>query len=262
MGFSATWLQLREPADRLSRDAGLLLAAAEAAGPRPIVADLGCGTGATMRAMAPDLPSDAQWRLIDRDPDLLARIAPAGEVTRHDADLAELDRLPLAGATLVTASALLDLMPPDWVAELARHLAPRPFYAALTYDGTMEWQPPLAADTVVTLAFNAHQRGDKGLGPAMGPEAATRAIRIFEAAGYEVLVAPSPWHLGPREGDLQRALLEGIAAAAREAGCDAAGEWLAARVSAIPEARCRIGHVDLLALPRGPNKNGGEAWSR
>ncbi|HWL58637.1 MAG TPA: class I SAM-dependent methyltransferase [Paracoccus sp. (in: a-proteobacteria)] len=251
MGFPATWLHLREPADRLSRDAGLMRAAAEAAGPYPVVADLGCGTGATMRAMAPDMPPDAQWRLIDRDPDLLARIAPKAAVTRHEVDLADLNHLPLSGASLVTASALLDLMPADWAAELARQLGPCPFYAALTYDGTMEWQPPLAADADVTLAFNAHQRGDKGLGPAMGPDAPALTTRIFEAAGYDVQLAPSPWHLGPREADLQRALLEGIATAADEAGCEGTREWLAARISAIPEARCRIGHADLLARPRG-----------
>ena len=48
MAFSAEWLALREPADRAARDAGLLRRAAAAAGPAPVIMDLGCGSGATV----------------------------------------------------------------------------------------------------------------------------------------------------------------------------------------------------------------------
>jgi trans-aconitate methyltransferase len=75
MGFSAEWLALREPADHAARDAGLLMAAARAAGDSAVIVDLGCGTGSTRRAFGELLPH-ADWRMVDGDADLLVR---AGE---------------------------------------------------------------------------------------------------------------------------------------------------------------------------------------
>mgnify|MGYP000259130872 CR=1 FL=1 len=246
MSFSADWLALREPADRAARDPALLARAAAAAGAAPLVVDLGCGTGATARAMAGHLPG-ARWRLVDADADLLARAAAATGGDAHRLDLADLGALPLAGADLVTASALLDLMPAPWVEALADRLAALrlPFYAALSYDGVMEWSPPHPADAAVTRAFNRHQRTDKGLGPALGPDAAATMAAALCRRGMHVTLAPSPWRLGPAEAALQADLLDGIAAAAREAGCAEAAEWRAARGA----DACVIGHADLLALP-------------
>ncbi|MGA0616092.1 class I SAM-dependent methyltransferase [Paracoccus sp. KR1-242] len=251
MAFPATWLDLREPADRQARDGALLRKAATAAGPCPLIVDLGCGTGATMRAMSGLLPGGAHWRMVDSDPDLLARI-PAGDgITLHPGDLGDQARLPLDGATMVTASALLDLCPADWIADLAGELATRslPFYAALTFDGAMEWRPELPGDAVVTAAFNRHQQGDKGLGAASGPEAAAHAVELFDASGFVVHSAPSAWQLGPDQRELQVELLQGIATAAAEAGCEATETWLQSRIAAIAKGACRVGHTDMLALP-------------
>ena len=73
MGFAADWLALREPADRAARDEALARRAAAAAGPDPLIVDLGCGTGATWRALSPYLPKGARWRFVDKDPELLAK---------------------------------------------------------------------------------------------------------------------------------------------------------------------------------------------
>ena len=56
--------------------------------------------------------------------------------------------LPLDGVRLVTASALLDLASAAWVEALAERLAAAGvgLYAALSYDGRTEWEPPLAGD--------------------------------------------------------------------------------------------------------------------
>lgn len=256
MSFSAEWLALRAPADDAARDPALMAAAAAAArsaaaGAAPVVVDLGCGTGATARAMAAHLP-DAQWRLVDADAALLAEaVAAVPGAVAHRLDLGALDALPLAGAHLVTASALLDLMPADWVAALAARLAALrlPFHAALSYDGVMRWTPGHPADAAVTAAFNRHQRGDKGLGPALGPEAAAAAAAAFAREGHRISLAPSPWQLGPGAAALHAALLDGIAAAAAEAGCAEAPEWRAARRDS--PGRAVIGHADLLALPSG-----------
>lgn len=253
MGFSAEWLALREPADHAARNAGLLQAAAKAAGAAPVIVDLGCGTGSTRRAFGDLLPG-AVWRMVDGDADLLARAG--GEA--HCRDLNELDGLPFDGASLVTASALIDLVSAHWLDRLVARLAALqlPFYAALSYDGEMGWTPAFPADAGVTAAFNLHQRGDKGFGPALGPEAVSHAAKRLRAAGYYVTEAASPWVLGPEEAALQRALLPGIAQAAAKMGAGEAEVWCAARIAELPGGVCRIGHRDLLAVPAGGRGKG------
>ena len=256
MGFSADWLALREPADHAARDAALLSAAAQAAGPYPVIVDLGCGTGSTIRAFSGHLPDASTWRLVDNDPELLTHAARAAKdkVTTHRIDLRDLDSLPLDGASLVTASALLDLCSREWVAGLAERLAARklPFYAALNYDGIMQWSPSDGDDTAITQAFNHHQRGDKGFGPALGPDAASVIAEVFAAAGYHLHQANSPWHLDETHADLQRELVAGIAQAAAEAGAAQAIVWGDARKAGADTTLCQIGHRDLLALPDVP----------
>jgi hypothetical protein len=254
VSFDAAWLDLREPADRAARDPGLLAAATAWLGDG-LAVDLGAGAGATLRAFP---CGAARWRLVDRDSRLLAVAAhrhPAAE--RVEADLADLDALPLAGARLVTASALLDLCPADWLAALADRVASAGagFYAALSYDGAMAWTPARPDDAAVTAAFNRHQRRDKGLGPALGPAAAGAAAAAFAARGFTVRHAPSPWRLGPGDAPLRAELVAGIAAAAAEAGCVTAGAWGQARRAASGTGSCVVGHADVLALPPSAQSN-------
>ncbi len=260
MGFSADWLALREPADHAARDAGLLRQAAAAAGPAPVILDLGCGTGSTVRALSPHLPEGARWRLVDNDPELLERAASAAgaHAQTYRLDLADLEALPLEGVTLVTASALLDLMPEAWVRNLAARLGV-PFYAALSYDGRMSWRPADPRDEAITHAFNRHQRSDKGMGAALGPDAAPVAATIFADAGFDVLRAPSDWQLGTGSAPLQAELLAGIAAAAAEVGDSQAEAWGAARIKAAPDTLCQIGHGDMLALPGNAAREAADA---
>jgi hypothetical protein len=255
MGFSATWLALREPADHAARDDGLLAAAAAVAGPSPVIVDLGSGTGSTLRAFAPVLDGAAAWRLVDSDPALLAQAAPSAgpDVALHELDLGTLGALPLKGATLVTASALLDLCSRDWLIRLAALLKDQSiaFYAALNYDGVMKWSSPDDGDAAITAAFNRHQRGDKGFGPALGPDCAQTAAAIFADAGFTVTEADSAWVLGPDQAELQRQLCGGIADAAAEIGVVGARQWAARRRTLVEDGHCHIGHRDLLALPPG-----------
>jgi hypothetical protein len=249
--FAAAWLDLREPHDHAARDPALLAAAARhlAAEPGALALDLGCGTGATFRAVAPLAPG-SRWRLLDRDATLLrlaaARCGPAVE-TLHG-DFGNLDALPLHGVRLVTASAVLDLVSHTWVEGLAARLAAARVgvYAALSYDGRMRWTPALPGDAAVREAFNRHQRGDKGLGPALGPAAAGTLAWALARRGFRVRTAPSPWRLGP-EAALGRDLVAGVAAAALEAGLTGAAGWGQARRAA--SGACTVGHCDLLALP-------------
>lgn len=252
MGFDADWLTLREPADRAARDPGLLGQAALLAGSDPVVVDLGCGSGSTARAMAPLLPAQTSWRLVDNDKALLELAASAAGVqsSTHLVDITSVDDLPLEEVSLVTASALLDLVTEQWLAEFVARLTV-PFYAGLTYNGEMSWGPSDPCDERITEAFNRHQRGDKGLGAALGPLAADATEAVFTAAGWSVNTAPSPWKLDAKHTALQRELVRGIAHAATEASAEGALEWAARRDAAAETTTCSIGHIDLLALPPG-----------
>ena len=275
-GFSAEWLALREPADHRARDRDLLAAVAGIVGGRDSVSvvDLGCGSGSNLRACAPFLPRRQHWRLVDHDPALLAaakdelsRWAGASETVADGLRLAhgsreltvEFVHADLAAAAesafsatpdLITAAALFDLVSDGWITRLAASVAERNavFYTALIYNGAQSWEPAHPADRAMLAAFHAHQRQDKGFGPAAGPQASERLAAAFRAHGYEVRIADSPWRLGAGDAPLLRALAEGVAAAARETGQGAGvvERWLAARRGA---ASCIVGHTDLLATP-------------
>jgi hypothetical protein len=142
-------------------------------------------------------------------------------------------------------------MPETWIDALAARLQRNriAFYASLSYDGRMVWTPANDADTAVKQHFNQHQRGDKGLGKALGPNAGGRCLQLFEERGFTVSTAKSPWIITPDQKALQEALIEGIGQAASEAGYPGAAGWTASRHDLAGQTEAVIGHVDLLALP-------------
>jgi len=279
-GFSSDWLALREPADRRARNPSLLEAVVahltrparrDAAAGVPTITDLACGTGSTLRAIAPRLAGAQHWRLVDHDTALLARAAqsvtvagggaraaralPGLTVDTRRADLArDVEAIIALPSDLITTSAFLDLVSQSWlerwVGALRRHR--RPAYAALSYDGRVACLPADPLDRAVFAAFDAHQRRDKGLGGALGPAAAASTVRLLRTAGFVVRVGRADWRLGRSDRVLQRRLLEGWHAAVAETGrIDAAdlAAWKARRLVAIDAGRCTVtvGHLDLFA---------------
>ncbi|MEA2285154.1 MAG: hypothetical protein QOJ21_1197, partial [Solirubrobacteraceae bacterium] len=122
---SPEWLVLREPADAAARSAELaerLRRHLPAAG-RLMIHDLGGGSGAMGRWLAPRLAGPQHWVVHDRDARLLELAAagapgPAADgspvtVETRRSDITRLTPSDLAGASLVTASALLDLLTAD-----------------------------------------------------------------------------------------------------------------------------------------------------
>ncbi len=71
---SSGWLALREPADAAARATDLVehVRRGLPATDRLVIHDLGCGTGAMGRWLAPLLPGPQHWVVHDRDADLLA----------------------------------------------------------------------------------------------------------------------------------------------------------------------------------------------
>lgn len=263
-GFSTEWLTLREPYDLRARNPIVIDAVAAFLEPRSSVqiVDLACGTGSTLRALSPLLPTPQNWKLIDNDLGLLARatakpVAKHATVTAIPLDLNRDLEAALDGAVdLVTTSALLDLVSDLWLERLVVEIAARsiPLYAALSYDGRIGFTPPDPLDAAITAAVNAHQLTDKGFGAALGPAAAAFAIARFEALGYSVVNGASDWVMGSDDRDMQTEILAGWASAAHEMGALSLADttaWLTRRRTAVAAGHSSlyVGHVDFFATP-------------
>ena len=263
-GFSADWLELREPYDLRARNPTVLDAVATFLKQRsPVrIVDLASGTGSTLRALNSRLPTQQIWRLIDNDVGLLNRatatpLAKEVVVTAIPLDLGRDFRAALDGAIdLVTMSALLDLVSDTWLDQFAAAVAGRsiPVYAALSYDGQTRFAPPDPFDAAMTGAVNAHQRTDKGFGASLGPTAAAFAIARFEELGYSVMYGTSDWAIGPEDRDIQTEILARWASAAHDLGALPLADttaWIMRRRAAVA-AGCSslcVGHVDFFATP-------------
>jgi hypothetical protein len=276
-GFSPEWLALREPADHAARNPEILAAVgAHFAGKTSLtVVDLGCGAGSNLRGSYAALPARQHWTLVDLDAGLLAatRETLAGwadeareqgeelvlskgdhiiSVDTRQADLnKDLEWILGWQPDLVTAAALFDLTSKRWIERFVAALTGQrlPLYTVLTYDGREIWQPPHAADSAMLAAFKHHQRGDKGFGPAAGPDATDVMAEAFRKSGFAVSIGDSAWQIGEKHVELAQVLAKGIADAVLETGqvdpSTVAG-WHAAKAG---PATALIGHLDLWARP-------------
>ncbi|MEM8753181.1 MAG: SAM-dependent methyltransferase [Pseudomonadota bacterium] len=248
-GFSAEWLTLREAADDRARDAALRDAVA-ARFDGALVADLGGGSGATLRVLGPLMPK-ARWRILDHDPALLALAPRRDGVETACVDLAARPEAAFEGAPrLVAASAFFDLASASWIDRFVEALAARrlPLYAALTYDGREEWRPEPPNEADGLAAFHADMRRDKGFGPALGPNAADRLESALRRVGYRVSAGRSDWRLeGPRDRRMIEALAAGGATAVEGAlAPQNLAAWRRGREAA---EEVVVGHLDIFAEP-------------
>jgi len=280
----SNWLALREPADTAARSSALAESTARAlATHHPLcVLELGTGTGANIRYLAPRLGGRQRWLAVDLDEDVLGRLPVrlsewarehgyelerdarsvtvrgrdfAADVETMRTDLDVVDRHLLEGRHLVTASALLDLVSEDWLRRLAGECASvrAAVLFALTYTGRSACEPHEPEDDWIRDLLNRHQNRDKGLGgPAVGPAGADVAVQVFAAAGYETKIVSTPWQLGPEMAELQRQLVGGWAQAAleMEPGKSAAiAAWESRRLAHLQSGRSRIivEHADVAA---------------
>lgn len=168
-------------------------------------------------------------------------------------DVARLTPDALAGASLVTASALLDVLTREEIDTLAAACAGAgcPALLTLSVAGRVELTPSHPLDTEIAEAFNAHQRR----GGLLGPDAVTAACEAFSERGATVHLHPSPWRLGTDEADLTAQWLRGWVGAAVEERPDLrerADAYLRDRLEACAagELNVIVHHTDLLALSR------------
>jgi hypothetical protein len=284
-GFSAEWLALREPFDVAARSALLVDELSQRLAPRSAgtaleIVDLGAGAGSNLRYLAPRLRGAQRWRLIDHDEALLSAalattrvwaeargaqctvrgatltLRGAGlecEIACEQRDLRDLAKLQLPTGALVTAAALLDLVSARWLELLAAQCrtALASLCFVLTYDGRTTCDPPESEDASVLEAFNRHQLGDKGFGPALGPGAPIAAVKSFERNGFRVSTAASDWRIGQESAAMQTALLDGWRNAAVELAPDRRTQiedWHTHRCRHVANgaSSLTIGHVDVV----------------
>ena len=245
--------------------------------------DLGAGAGSNVRYLAERIAGRQRWLAVDRSAELLAEVprrmatwaSARGYQARFEGgqchvraphfqcavetgqrDLCALDAGLFAGRHLVTASALLDLVPESWLGALAARCRAAGAVAlfTITYNGRSSCTPVEDEDEMVRDLFNQHQKTNIGFGaPAAGPDAANLAEQCFTEAGYHVRRANSDWKLGPADGAMQRFLIEGWAEAATEIApgrTSAIASWRERRLAHVAAGRSHIlvGHDDLAAL--------------
>ena len=288
-GFAADWLQLREPVDLAAQNAALTQAFAAALDRTPgrslRIVDLGAGTGAAFRALAPQLGGDQEWTLVDHDPALLAAqaatmegwVAACGWRCRRLADgvrietgaatwvaraqpldlARDLEQLELAAYDGVTTTALLDLVSTAWLDRFAAWLARvgRPLLARFTVDGRRDWRPTSPLDAPMQAAFERHQAGDKGFGPALGARATAAFVDQLALHRFDLSTGRSDWRLGTaHRAVLSRLLAETVTVVREVEGAAASrlAEWQAERQAqwSAGSLQLTVGHVDLLAVPR------------
>lgn len=286
--FDGDWLALREPFDAVSRNPTLAQALLEHLDEkaRPRFLDLGAGTGSLTRWLGHFVARPHAWVLADADAELMSRAfdtmmdaaeaigwratwpqrkvlllhSPEG-AWRIEGILTNLttapDGLPLENVDAVTCSALCDLVSEAWLTRLAAALAKKklPFYAALNVSGRERFTPPCPGDALVARGFARDQRRAKGFGGlALGAEAPAAITRAFEAVGYRVLRAPSPWVISRQAREMAHELAMGHAEAAiRHERRDAAKirDWAETRAEQAEWGllSARVEHQDVLCLP-------------
>ncbi|NCA70521.1 MAG: class I SAM-dependent methyltransferase [Sphingobacteriia bacterium] len=264
--FSADWLSLREPVDHRSRSARVLAAARRwvAGRERLRIVDLGCGSGSNLRYLLPRLAVTQHWVCVDQDAALLARLVATApdssrlaELSARVGSLRSLDFIAdIDPSTLVTASALLDLVSEAWLAELLT-LCRRQGAALLvatTYDGRVGIHPKHPEDDWILAQFNTDQHRDKGLGPALGPDAASRLRQIAKTLGFRLHQDPADWQLDQHDREVASRLVAGWAEVVAQRLPSESGrvrEWHRLRAASLAagELLIRVGHQDLFLEP-------------
>lgn len=265
---SSDWLALREAEDSRARSrelAGLVL---DLLPPGPLtVHDLGSGTGSMMRWLAPLLPGPQTWVLHDWNAALTERALEAApprdlfdapvSIRSRVGELERLESADLEVASLVTASALLDVL----TSREARNIVHAcvevgaPALLSLSVTGEVELQPWDARDKLFEAAFNDHQRREVAGGRLLGRYGGPIVRGLFAEAGWKVRTTRTSWRLTDAEPCLLREWFDGWVNSAEEHRPGLRDECAGYRelrdgqlhrgdLSAI------VHHLDLLAWPR------------
>jgi hypothetical protein len=272
-GASATtlvdpdWLAARVAADDAARAATvstllpeLSRYLIEAAGPGGTVQiiDLGAGTGANQRWLAPRLPIRQRWLHLDHNPVISRSLPLAAETEIVDESVEALGELLTRSSgdrQLVSCSALLDVLTTEQIQAVCRAVIDNrvPAFFSLTVTGRLRLSPADAHDQLLLAAFNDHQcRAGRA-----GPEATTLTVNLLRAAEFAVTTQKTPWRLTAESGlaFVDQMLEERLAAAVAQdpALARTAKAWFELRRAQLAAGLLRIelDHCDILGLPGG-----------
>ena len=285
--FSSSWLDIREGADARARNVDLVtsLSAYVDELAQIHLVDLGAGTGGLFRYLAPRLGGHQTWCLVDNSASLLEQMEnrltgwagqhelivrskvgtwyASNSVREYRVDTEIWDFAsgftgsPIdPSVDVITASAFIDLVSLSWIEQLVVFCkkAQTSFYGCLTYNGIIEWNPGHSCDGEFLQLLNNDQRRDKGMGPALGPEAFQVINDSFMSNGFIVRTGSSPWILDSKDSQLQKALLlQWVKLLEQKTGWPAwkINQWNEFRLAAIVEGKSqlKVGHQDIWAVP-------------
>jgi len=260
---TADWLELRAAADDAARSEQLtaeLRGSIRAGG--IVIHDLGAGSGAMVRWLAPRLPGPQTWVLHDADAEILTHadlddvVDASGDPLTSTIRVATLADLPVdafAGASAVVASALLDVITLSEAEAIVAACvdAGVPALFSLTVTGNVVLEPADPLDAVLGAAFDDHQRREAHGRALLGPDAVPVVAGLFASAGWNVRTRSTPWLLGASEAALVGEWLEGWTGAAVEQRPElapAAADYVERRLGCASLA-VTVPHEDLLAWP-------------
>jgi hypothetical protein len=220
------------------------------------IIDLGAGTGANQRWLAPRLPLRQRWVHLDHDPAISRSLPLPDDTLIIDDSVEALARLLSSRSgdrRLVTCSALLDVLTTAQVHAVCNAVIDNqvPALFSLSVTGDLNVMPANPDDQLLLDAFNDHQRR---AGRA-GPGATSLAGDAFRAGGFRVLCQETPWQLTASSGPafVVQVLQERLDAAVAQDPtlAQVATRWLQLRRSQLAWGSLRIdlGHCDVLALP-------------
>jgi hypothetical protein len=261
------WLAARVAADDAARAATVstllpelsryLIEAAEPGGTVQII-DLGAGTGANQRWLAPRLPIRQRWLHLDHNPVISRSLPLPAETVIVDKSVEALGQLLTEASgdrQLVTCSALLDVLTTKQIQSVCRAVIDNrvPVFFSLTVTGGLTLSPTDPHDQLLLAAFNDHQRRAGGAGPA----ATMLTLDLLRAAEFAVTTQETPWRLTADSGlaFVDQMLEERLAAAVAQdpALARTATDWLELRRAQLAAGLLRIelDHCDILGLPGG-----------
>ena len=222
------------------------------------IIDLGAGTGANQRWLAPRLPFQQRWIHLDHDPAISRSLPQPDDTLIIDSSVESLGRLLADGSRdhrLVTCSALLDVLTTPQLAAVCESVIDNqvPALFSLSVTGAKSLSPVDPHDQSLLDAFNDHQRRN---GRA-GPEAITLAGDALRAGGFTVRTQETPWRLTASSDAafVEQLLRERLdAAVAQDPSLAPVAEaWFELRRAQLELGvlRMEVGHRDILALPGG-----------
>lgn len=281
--FDRDWLQERYPFDAEARNKSLenKVLVHFANQPEITLVDVGAGTGSNCMYFIDQMPQNQKWYLIEQNKDLkkatirrlkdfaayhkysfdrkkdkvtIQSLKKKIEVTVINDSLLNLpDLIDLKKVDLVLANAVFDLFSKQQLEQFVAIIMENrlAFYPTLNYE-SMVFLPGDPFDDVFIDTYNAHMERIQAFGKAMGKNASSFVVDLFETKECEIETAISTWKIEPDDIKMHYYLLNFMENALGEmelapAMQDNFERWVQRKKDLIitRQQRLEIGHLDI-----------------